>query len=181
MSKKTTPINKLVVFQSKKIRRIIHKDEWWFSVVDVISALTDSNNPQVYWRVMKKRLKDEGADETVTNCNGLKMTAPDGKKRLTVGCAQIPLGEIPPSGELSIPSGVDGYTWCLEQAGILYRGNVPSCSPCELLSTLCRYRSTSFLPRSRNASNKDACLYRVNQKRFPCGNYARIDCVVLNK
>jgi hypothetical protein len=48
----------------------------------VIAILTDSPNPQVYWRVMKKRLKDEG-NETVTNCNGLKMQAPDGKMRLT--------------------------------------------------------------------------------------------------
>jgi hypothetical protein len=48
----------------------------------VISVLTDSPNPQVYWRVMKKRLKDEG-NETVTNCNGLKMPAPDGKMRMT--------------------------------------------------------------------------------------------------
>ena len=48
----------------------------------MIAILTDSPNPQVYWRVMKKRLKDEG-NETVTNCNGLKMQAPDGKMRLT--------------------------------------------------------------------------------------------------
>jgi len=52
-------------------------------VVDVISALTNSENPQVYWRVMKKRLIDEGSNETVTKCNGLKMVAPDGKMRLT--------------------------------------------------------------------------------------------------
>ena len=50
-----------------------------FSVVDVISVFTESPNPQTYWRVLKKRLKDEG-NETVTNCNGLKMTAADGKK-----------------------------------------------------------------------------------------------------
>jgi len=49
----------------------------------VIAALTDSENPQVYWRVLKKRLIDEGSNETVTNCNGLKMLAADGKMRLT--------------------------------------------------------------------------------------------------
>jgi len=49
---------------------------------DVIAVLTESPNPQTYWCVMKKRLKDEG-NETVTNCNALKMTAADGKKRLT--------------------------------------------------------------------------------------------------
>ena len=58
------------------------KEEWYFSVVDVIRALTDSPNPQTYWRVLKKRLKDEG-NETVTNCNALKMKAADGKRRMT--------------------------------------------------------------------------------------------------
>ncbi len=50
--------------------------------MDIVGILTDSNNPQVYWRVLKKRLTDEG-NETVTNCNGLKLLAPDGKMRLT--------------------------------------------------------------------------------------------------
>ena len=72
------------LFENKQIRTAWdnEKEEWYFSVVDVIAVLTDSPNPQTYWRVMKKRLKDEG-NETVTNCNGLKMTASDGKKRLT--------------------------------------------------------------------------------------------------
>ncbi|NJD91843.1 MAG: Bro-N domain-containing protein [Geobacter sp.] len=55
---------------------------WYFAIVDVIAVLTGSQNPQVYWRVLKKRLLAEG-NETVTNCNAFKMTAPDGKKRLT--------------------------------------------------------------------------------------------------
>ncbi|MFA5793372.1 MAG: Bro-N domain-containing protein [Candidatus Gracilibacteria bacterium] len=75
--------NKLVLFQSKRIRRIWHNDEWFFSVVDIVEALTESSNPQVYWRVLKKRLLFEGLDETVTKCNALKMLAPDGKMRLT--------------------------------------------------------------------------------------------------
>lgn len=58
------------------------KQKWYFAVVDVIAVLTDSQNPQVYWRVLKKRLFAEG-NKTVTNCNALKMTAPDGKMRLT--------------------------------------------------------------------------------------------------
>jgi hypothetical protein len=57
-------------------------EEWYFSIVDVVSVLTESVNPQVYWRVLKKRLLKEG-NETVTNCNGLKMRAADGKMRLT--------------------------------------------------------------------------------------------------
>jgi len=77
------PITKIAIFRGKRVRRTIHKNEWWFSVVDVLSALTDSENPNVYWRVLKKRLKDEGANETVTKCNGLKMLAADGKMRIT--------------------------------------------------------------------------------------------------
>ena len=72
------------LFESKKIRSAWNEDEekYYFAIVDVIAALTESPNPQVYWRVMKKRLKDEG-NETVTNCNGLKMVAEDGKMRMT--------------------------------------------------------------------------------------------------
>ncbi|WP_442795628.1 BRO-N domain-containing protein [Pelobium manganitolerans] len=76
--------NAIKIFEQKQVRT--HWDEeqekWYFSIVDVIAVLTDSPNPQVYWRVLKKRLKDEG-NETVTNCNGLKMQAPDGKMRIT--------------------------------------------------------------------------------------------------
>jgi hypothetical protein len=72
------------LFESKKIRSVWNEAEqkWYFSVIDVIAVLTDSPNPQVYWRVLKKRLKEEG-NETVTNCNALKMQAADGKMRLT--------------------------------------------------------------------------------------------------
>jgi len=76
--------NAIQVFEDKKVRILwdAEQDKWYISIVDVIAILTDSPNPQVYWRVMKKRLKDEG-NETVTNCNGLKMEAPDGKMRMT--------------------------------------------------------------------------------------------------
>ncbi|WP_392438814.1 hypothetical protein [Cloacibacillus evryensis] len=72
------------LFEDKRIRTAwdAEMEEWYFSIVDIIAALTESPNPNTYWRVMKKRLKDEG-NETVTNCNALKMTAADGKKRLT--------------------------------------------------------------------------------------------------
>jgi hypothetical protein len=75
--------NKIAVFRGKEIRRVLKGNEWLFSVVDVIAALTDSENPAVYWRVMKKRLRNEGADQTVTKCNAFKMPAADGKMRLT--------------------------------------------------------------------------------------------------
>ena len=75
----------LTLFENEPVRRVwSDKDEkWYFSVVDVIRILTQSDNPQIYWRVLKKRLLDEGSNETVTKCNGLKMEAPDGKMRLT--------------------------------------------------------------------------------------------------
>ena len=56
--------------------------KWYFSIVDVVGVLSDSENPQTYWRVLKKRLLAEG-NETVTNCNALKMLAADGKMRFT--------------------------------------------------------------------------------------------------
>nr|DAU00029.1 MAG TPA: BRO family protein [Caudoviricetes sp.] len=67
-----------------KVRTLWHKQEekFYFSVVDVVQVLTDSKNPTTYWRVLKKRLKDEG-NESVTNCNALKLKSPDGKMRLT--------------------------------------------------------------------------------------------------
>jgi hypothetical protein len=70
---------KLAVFQGKQIRRILHDNEWWFSVVDVCSVLTDSADAGAYWRKLKQRLNEEGS-EVVTFCHGLKLEASDGKK-----------------------------------------------------------------------------------------------------
>ena len=75
------------LFEDKRIRTAWdeEKEEWYFSVIDVVAVLTDQPDSQAarnYWKVTKKRLKDEG-NETVTACNQLKMTASDGKKRLT--------------------------------------------------------------------------------------------------
>ena len=76
--------DKIQLFEDKRIRTAWdeEKEAWYFSIVDAVAVLTDSPNPQTYWRVLKKRLKDEG-NETVTSCNALKMTAADGKRRLT--------------------------------------------------------------------------------------------------
>ena len=72
------------LFENKRIRTAWDEanEEWYFSIVDVVGVLTDSPDPSAYWRKLKQRLKAEG-NETVTNCHGLKMTAVDGKKRLT--------------------------------------------------------------------------------------------------
>ncbi len=77
-------MSNIKLFEHKQIRSHwdAAEEKWYFAIVDIIAVLTDSANPQVYWRVLKKRLAEEG-NETVTNCNGLKMQAPDGKQRLT--------------------------------------------------------------------------------------------------
>src|SRR3989344_1353321 len=74
--------NQLVVFQDKKIRRVWHNEEWWFSVVDIVEVLTSSPNPRKYWSVLKTRLKSEGS-QLATNCSQLKMQSLDGKYYFT--------------------------------------------------------------------------------------------------
>jgi prophage antirepressor-like protein len=76
---------KLAVFEGKQIRKTIHNDEWWFSVVDVCDVLTESPDAGAYWRKLKQRLNKEGS-QVVTNCHGLKLPAADGKK-YTTDCA----------------------------------------------------------------------------------------------
>ncbi len=80
--------NAVQLLENKRIRTAWdeEREEWYFSIVDVIAVLTDQATPRnasTYWAVLKKRLKDEGANELLTNCKQLKMTAADGKKRLT--------------------------------------------------------------------------------------------------
>jgi prophage antirepressor-like protein len=77
----------LIVFQGKKIRRIWHNNEWYFSVVDIAETLTGSKDARTYWKVLKHRLSKEGS-EVVTNCNQLKLPASDGKYYET-DCANI--------------------------------------------------------------------------------------------
>ncbi|MBO5363849.1 MAG: hypothetical protein J6A56_00085 [Clostridia bacterium] len=74
--------NKIQIFEDKRIRTAWNEEteEWYFSVVDVVSVLTDSADGRKYWNKLKQRLKEEG-NETVTNCHQLKMTAADGRMR----------------------------------------------------------------------------------------------------
>lgn len=76
--------DKLQLFSDKTVRTHwdAENEEWYFSIVDVVAILTDSQNPAAYWRKLKQRLRDEG-NETVTICHGLKMQAADGKMRMT--------------------------------------------------------------------------------------------------
>ena len=75
--------SKLAVFKGKQIRRIIHNDEWWFSVVDIVEALTETNRGRKYWSDLKKKLIAESYHEVSEKIGQLKMMAPDGKLRLT--------------------------------------------------------------------------------------------------
>ncbi len=79
-----TKKQEIQLFEEKKVRTVWdgEQEKWYFSIVDIVAVLTDSIDPQVYWRKLKQRLKQEG-NETVTNCHGLKMVAADGKMRLT--------------------------------------------------------------------------------------------------
>lgn len=80
--------NELKLFEDSQIRTAWdeEQEEWYFSIVDVVGVLTEqktTRSASTYWSVLKKRLKEEGADELLTNCKQLKMTAADGKKRMT--------------------------------------------------------------------------------------------------
>ena len=80
--------DKIQLFEDKRIRTAWdeEKEEWYFSIVDVVAVLTDqpdARHASTYWAVLKKRLNSEGADQLLTNCKQLRMTATDGKKRLT--------------------------------------------------------------------------------------------------
>ncbi|MFN5868316.1 MAG: Bro-N domain-containing protein [Akkermansiaceae bacterium] len=77
-------MSQISLFEEKQVRRAwnAQQEKWMFAIVDVIAILTGSVDPGAYWRKLKERLKKEG-NETVTNCHGLKMTAADGKQRMT--------------------------------------------------------------------------------------------------
>ena len=80
-NKKIQKNNLPIVFEQKEVRRVWYNEEWYFAIVDIIAILSESTNPQVYWRVLKKRLIDEGSNETVTKCNAFKMLTKDNKMR----------------------------------------------------------------------------------------------------
>jgi len=73
----------IAVFRGKEVRKTIHKNEWWFSIIDVIEVLTGSDRPRKYWSDLKKRLTSEGYIEVSDKIGQLKMAAPDGKMRPT--------------------------------------------------------------------------------------------------
>jgi prophage antirepressor-like protein len=74
---------RVALFEGKRIRKVFHEGEWWFSIIDVIEVLTDSSIPKRYWSDLKKKLAEEGATETYEKIVRLRMPASDGKLRLT--------------------------------------------------------------------------------------------------
>jgi DNA-damage-inducible protein D len=83
MNNQLSQTTKIAIFKGKKVRKIIYQNEWWFSVVDVVEALTDSNKPRVYWNAMKARVKADDGIELSTICRQLKLIATDNKMRET--------------------------------------------------------------------------------------------------
>jgi hypothetical protein len=83
MTKKNRPVTSIALFQEKAVRRVWHNDRWYFSVIDVIAILTDSNRPRKYWNDLKTKLTEEGYVEVSEKIGQLKMEAPDGKMRET--------------------------------------------------------------------------------------------------
>ena len=83
MNKEQPPAANIAIFKGRRIRRMLHNNEWWFSVVDVIGVLTDSENPRDYWYKMKIREENEAEVQLSTICRQLKLPAPDGKMRET--------------------------------------------------------------------------------------------------
>ena len=81
----------LKLFEEKKVRTVWddEQEKWYFSIVDVVSILTESTDGRKYWNKLKQRLKEEG-NETVTNCHQLKMQAVDGKMNLKINSKIIP-------------------------------------------------------------------------------------------
>lgn len=74
---------KIAIFQKKEIRKVLWKDEWWFSVIDIIEVLSGTDRPRKYWSDLKKKLISEGYNELSEKIGQLKLVASDGKKYLT--------------------------------------------------------------------------------------------------
>ena len=79
---------KIALFKGRKIRKTLCENEWWFSVIDVVAALTDSVQPSKYWTAMKARVQNESEFQLSTICRRLKLESLDGKMRET-DCADI--------------------------------------------------------------------------------------------
>ena len=83
MTDEIIPATKIAVFRGKSIRKVIYRNEWYFSVIDVIAAITESENPRDYWYKMKVRVENEVKAQLSTFCRQLKLESTDEKKNKT--------------------------------------------------------------------------------------------------
>jgi len=74
---------KIAIFRKREIRKTIHNNEWWFSVIDIVEVLSGTNRGRKYWSDLKRKLIEEGYNEVSEKIGQLKMIAPDGKLRIT--------------------------------------------------------------------------------------------------
>ena len=74
---------KIAIFKGRQVRRVIYRNEWWFSVIDIVEVLTGTERPRKYWSDLKNRLIKEGYSEVSEKIGQLKLIAPDGKLRET--------------------------------------------------------------------------------------------------
>ena len=102
MDNKIIGTTKVAIFRNRKIRKTLYKNEWWFSVIDIVGALTDSDRPRKYWNDLKAKLIKEGYREVSEKNGQLKLEASDGKKYLTDCNVLIKRGE---EGYTSMPNG----------------------------------------------------------------------------
>ncbi len=79
---------KVALFKGKKIRKTLFQNEWWFSVIDVIEVLTDSNQPSKYWTAMKARVNSDDGLQLSTICRQLKLKSSDGKSMKPIAYCQ---------------------------------------------------------------------------------------------
>jgi len=83
MNNQLNQTTKIAIFKGTKVRKTIHSNEWWFSIIDVVQALAGTDRPRKYWNDLKKKLEKEGFSEVSEKIGQLKMIAPDGKNRET--------------------------------------------------------------------------------------------------
>lgn len=81
--------NDLIIFEQKQVRRMWHKEDWFYSIIDVVAILTDASRPRIYWYQMKERIKTEGFDEALAQIEQLKFKSPDGRFRFSL---TLPIG-----------------------------------------------------------------------------------------
>lgn len=148
-------------FGGRKVRTVwdAEAEKWYFSVVDVVGALTDSANPRTYWKVLKNRLKKEG-NETVTNCNRLKLRAEDGKMRDNMTNLELILSMLAEEStrrisEATKPEGMAEHHRTAESGGKVARNARMEIERKTGKSAISRLNSSDMAALDANGENSD--------------------------